>query len=466
MSFVRAHKIEIGIFMLALAVRLLYFGLSYSANGGILGAAANSGDGYFDIGQNIIAGIGYSIVHEPPYAPTSYRTPVMPYFIAGVYFLFGNYFMVILVHLLIGSIVPLLGMRIARYITAIRVIPIAVGVFLALEPTSILLSAVFLSETVFTFLFALSIIFLFRYWEGKALAPLLVSALLLGLSTLTRPPVEYLPAVLVALLFWETRKHLSQRVFVHIGLYVLVFVLTLSPWIYRNYQVFGVLGLSSQQGAALYTITVPSVLAIERKTNFSQEYNKAIAGPNETDFVQSAAYTKLALPILASHPRELVILGANTAFSFFTNDGMFDVLRQIKRDGGMFDVWSRIKSENGIQLGESSISLLVTAPLTMLQYLAALATTPLALVVFGRAVWFLITLAFLMGAWHALRQERENIYVLTAISIVAYILLTTLVVGFTVNFRYRLPVNAIILTFAAYEVVLLSMWFRRRLHTT
>lgn len=465
MSFVRAHKLEIGIFALALVARLLYFGLSYSANGGDFATIVNGGDGYYDISQNIIAGNGYSIAHEPPYIPTSYRTPGMPYFIAWAYFFFGSYFAVLLLHIFIGSLVPVLGMRIARYITNVRAICIAVGVFLALEPTSVLFSTVFLSEIVFTFLFLLSFIFLFRYWKERKIELLLVSAFLLGLSTLTRPTVMYLPVIMIALIIWEARAQLKRTVFLRAGLYVLVFLLTLSPWLYRNYQTFGVLGLSSQQGTALYVVTVPSVLAIERGTSFAQEYNTTIAGPNEASFAQSAEYSKLAMPILLSYPRALALMSASTAFNFFTNDGIYDVLRHINLDGDMYTILSQAKHDSGIQLGDSTLLVLFSTPLIMVHYMIAISTTPLALVFLGRAFWLLVTITFFMSVWRYLRHKRKNIYALAAVSVVVYLMLTTLAVGFTTNYRYRMPVNAFVFTFAVYEIVILAPWFRKKYNT-
>lgn len=461
MAFIRTHKIEIGIFALALIVRLLFFWLGLAAHGGDLVNTINAGDGYYEIAQNIIAGHGYSAAQEPPYALTSYRTPGMPYFIVALQFLFGTSLAVIMAHIVLGSIVPLLGMSIARYLTEKRAIAVMTGVFLALEPTGVMFSTVLLSETVFTFFFLLSLLYLFRAIRDQALAPLCLSAFLLGMSTLVRPPVEYLPVVIIALLLWKARARLSRAAFLHAGLYALIFLLTLSPWLYRNYRAFGVFGLSSQQGAALYAVMVPSVLAIERGTNVSQEFNTDIAGPNETDFAQSAEYTKRAVPVLLSHPRALALLGAHTAFSFFTYDGVYDFLRRINLDGDMFTILSQAKQENGIPIGTPVLLSLFSAPVAVLQYLAAAAASPLAFVLISRVFWLLITLAFLFSVWRAVREKPQSLFALIAVCVVIYLMLTTLIVGYTVNYRYRLPVNALIFTLAASEAVLAAAWFRR-----
>ena len=78
-----------------------------------------------------------------------------------------------------------------------------------------------------------------------------------------------------------------------------------------------------------------------------------------------------------------------------------------------------------------------------------------------RWIVLLVTVAFFMGVWRYARHERQNIYALVAVSVVAYLMLTTLAIGFTTNYRYRMPVNAIIFAFAAYEAVMLASWFRK-----
>jgi hypothetical protein len=248
----------------------------------------------------------------------------------------------------------------------------------------------------------------------------------------------------------------------HAGLYMAIFLITLSPWMYRNYHVFSVFGLSSQQGAALYAVAVPSVLAIENHTSFSQEETKNIAGPNEANFAQSDAYTKLAVPILLNHPRSLVLMSVNTMFSFLTYDGVYDVMRQINLYDGMYDILSKAKVDSGIRSGESTLLVLRSSPLAVLKYLVALSTTPLAFILIGRIAWFLITLLFLAGVLRFFRKEQRSIFVATAVSVVAYLMVTTIVVGYTVNYRYRMPVNAVIFTFALYECAILAAISRKK----
>src|SRR3989344_5590192 len=104
MSFIRAHKIEIVIFFLALVVRLFYFGLALNAHNGDLIATSRASDGYFTISQNLLKGNGFSSEAAEPFTPSSFRVPLQPYFLALSAGLVGSYWLPLLLTILIGCI--------------------------------------------------------------------------------------------------------------------------------------------------------------------------------------------------------------------------------------------------------------------------------------------------------------------------------------------------------------------------
>ena len=262
MSFLRAHKAEVYIFLLAFTIRALYLYLSIVYSGGDLISAIHGADGYFNVSQNIIAGYGFTDSQGPPYVPYAFRPPLYFYFIALTHWLFNGYWGVIILQIAIGSVLPLIGMKIASYVLKSHKLLLVIGVLLALEPMGILYSTVFYSETVFTLLLLLSILYVFRYVTEENLYLLLISGGMLGLACLTRPTVEYLPVLITACIVWNARKRLSKKVYAHIGAYLLVFAAVVSPWIYRNYATFGVADLGPQLGVSLYTGLLPSPLSL------------------------------------------------------------------------------------------------------------------------------------------------------------------------------------------------------------
>lgn len=136
--------------MLAFAVRIIYLVFALGAHEGKLHETISGADCYFVISENILQGNGYSCKTEPPYTLNSIRPPVQPYFLVALYTIAGTYWFALLVQIALSSIVPLIGMYIARYLTPNPNVIVGVGLLLALEPSGILFSMLFYGETLFT----------------------------------------------------------------------------------------------------------------------------------------------------------------------------------------------------------------------------------------------------------------------------------------------------------------------------
>ena len=152
----KKYRFEIVIFFIALFLRFAYLYLSIRSQNGNLLDVISGADGYFSLSQNILQGHGYSIYDHAPYILNSVRPPLFPYFLAATYLLFKSYWTPLLLQLLIGSVLPVFAMALVKYITPIRSVAVGVGIFLAIEPVSVLFSTFFYSETFFTLLFYIS----------------------------------------------------------------------------------------------------------------------------------------------------------------------------------------------------------------------------------------------------------------------------------------------------------------------
>lgn len=453
-GFLQTYRIEILIFVVALLARLAYLYVSIAHAGGDLIGAISGADGYFQVARNIIAGHGFTSSLTPPYVPYSFRPPLYQYFIAGIYELFRSYWGVIIVQVLLGSLLPLISMSLVKRVVRSRTAILSIGFLLALDPTGILHATFFYAEIVFTFLFLVSLLWLFRYIERKQLHLLLLSAAALGLACLTRPAVEYLPIGIIGCLVWDARKRLTRKFFAHMGAYLLVFIAVIAPWSYRNYALFGVADLTPQLGVNLYTVLVPSVLSVENGTSWQQEYDAltqggAVKGPNEADITQGGEYTHRAIPILLEHQKGLVIIMATSALSFFTSDGVLDFLRHIG-------------AATPLRFGKPVLFVLFSSPSALLSAIAQVAMTPTIFVLFMRVFWIIATLLFFFGAWRYVRREGGAAALIMA-TVVLYSALTTLIGGLGVTARYRFPVNALILAFAAYALISLVGTVKQKL---
>lgn len=452
-DFFRAHRLEVFIFALALLARLVYFGISLESRGGDLVTTISGADCYYMLSENILHGNGYSCDSEPPYSLNAVRPPVYPFFIVLTRMLTGSYWGVILLQILIASLLPLIAMRIAFYLFGSRRISCATGVLLALEPFSILFAIFFYSETLFMFFFSLSLLSIFAYFKTGRVSLAALSAALLGISVLTKPTVQYVFVVIMISILLEARKHLTKKVLLTAAGYGVIFFLVVSPWLMRNYAAFGSFALSPQKEVNVYSILVPSVLAIANHTTFQIEYAKIVDSgaldPNFATFAGTKDYVKMAIPVFAAHPAAFVALNANTALNFFIHDGLYDVLKHIG-----------LRPEQ--PLGKPALFIFLSDPGKIVSYVASVITKPALLILFGRILWTLITLAFFLGVWRYARNKPQ-VHGILATTIVLYFLLTTLVVGLGINARYRMPVNGIILAFASYEAFAISAWLREKL---
>ncbi len=443
-SFILRHKVVLGIFLLALFVRLVYLGISIEANGGGLLHAISGADDYYVVSQNLIEGHGLSRSDGLPYEPYSFRPPLYHFFIAGTYHLLGGWWGVILAQILIASFLPLLGMRLASYLVESRKLQMLVGVILAIEPSGIRYSTVFYSETLSILFFFAALWALFAYFKDKRLTLIVLSALFMGIATLTRPTTLYVPIIVVAVLLWESRTLISRRVWAAAGVYIAIFLLVLSPWVYRNYSIFGVAAVSPQTGVALYMTLLPTVLSIENGTTFQSEFSaleaSGIKGPNNASITDGAPYVKEVVPLLLEHPNALALSILNSAWSFFVLDGMFDFLRHIEiRPGEM--------------LGKPSTVALFNDPVGFASYFARNLQGPLAFILISRLLWIGITLALIYGIWRYLCLYGARPVVILVIALILYTAATAAITGYGLSARLRLPVNVFIVTMALYGVL-------------
>jgi len=351
-------------------------------------------------------------------------------------------------------------MRLAGYFIEDRRILIALGIFLACEPSSILYSVFFYSEIFFMFWLFLSIWTFFEYLGNGRVRYLALSSFLLGLATLTRPTTEYLPVVMAAVIVWRQGKNMfSRKILTDIGVLAVVFLATISPWVYRNYVVFGVAGISPQMGVNLYTQLLPTVYSIERGSTFQKEYatiiESGVSGPNQANITKGDEYAAIAIPTLIDHPKGLVFSILNSAWSFFVLDGTFDVLRHV-----------HVRPQE--MIGKPSAIAIFSNPSAVGAYLLRNAGDgPMVFILFMRAMWILITILFLFGAWRCGKSRGMHPHALTAFLIILYFLVTSFVTGFGLTARSRLPVNVFIGAFALYEIAALGPWLfqsARRFH--
>lgn len=206
---------------------------------------------YQKIGENIMNYHEFSYV---PGMPTTFRPPLYPAFLAGIYLVTGahpNAVRIVQILLSLGIIVILFYL--ARMLFDRRVAVIAALIF-AIYPTFAFFTHLILTEVLFTF-FLLLFIYLFvpflrndtdHFHEGAGKSrqgvdrggwSILLAGLVLGLGALTRSILYPILFICICALLLAGRGAFIRRV-KWAALITLGFVIIVGPWTLRNYALY------------------------------------------------------------------------------------------------------------------------------------------------------------------------------------------------------------------------------------
>lgn len=451
MTFLKKHKVVIGIFLLALVVRGGLFLINFHGHGWNFEDTIHGQDGFFEVGRNIAAGTGFT---WDGVVPTPVHMPLYPLFLAASLYFFGSYVVAAIVQILMGAFLAVFAMYISLKIVPSKKIALFVGVVMALDPYFALLSFTTFSETVFMFLFLLFVLSFMTYLEKRDTGTLAVSAILLGLSTLAKTSTQFFPVLLIPLMWWYLRKRLStRRLLADSVLLVGIFFIVLLPWLYRNHVVFGHYDTTVMPTWNLYSCLVPSVLAVANDTNFAAEYQTFVGdGPlslGDLTFATAPEYRARAMPIIYAHMPALVEVSAINVVTFFTHDGMLGVL-------GYAGI------HPAVALSRPALSYLLSAPVAFFKESSGFLASPFVLVAIMRVFWILVTLSAALGAWILVWRKEVSPALAFAFVLVLYFAVTTMTNGLTVNVRFRMPIDPILLALTGVGIAYCYTNLKRR----
>jgi len=191
---------------------------------------------YDRIARNLLDGHGFSKSPEPPYKKDSVVTPAYPFFLAGIYTLFGrSRLAVVFIQIIMNLVVLAILYRFLAKRFGSKP-ALWMGVLFIADLNMALFSAQLTSEALFTFLFIPALILILDSFEGVRLTPALAAGALLGAATLVRPIAIYFGVPLFVFLLLTRFK---WRKLLQWGVILLIQIAFITPWIIRNRVVFG-----------------------------------------------------------------------------------------------------------------------------------------------------------------------------------------------------------------------------------
>lgn len=204
---------------------------------------------FFDLAQNIAAGNGIALY----VAPTAFRVPLYPIFLAALTFGYREFVPIILAQSLIGAGTVCCAALIARELfgEAAAIIAAAITAF---YPYYVVHDTALQETSLYTFLMALAVLLLMRGRRKGSAAMAVCAGLILGAAVLTRAnlaPFAVLAPLWLALPARSTAVPRRRR-FLTCLLCAGAVVLTVSPWLARSYWLTGSPTLSSESGFFLW----------------------------------------------------------------------------------------------------------------------------------------------------------------------------------------------------------------------
>jgi len=332
-------KILIIIFAIALIVRLALFFYLYTVNGPDSFNPFLQGTDQAEYGRlavNLSENSTFSLDKNEPFSPDPSRTPIFPLFLTIGYLIGGSFFIPTLLNILISVLTAIIVFEIALLISGSKKISISTAIIFSLLPYGVYLSNLIMADTLFVFLFSLFVFFFLKIIKQKSIQfkIIILGAVFLGLATLVRPITQFfvlIPAVLLLFLpSIDFKKKISASL-----MFLMIFVIVLSPWLTRNYLHFNEFFLSSIGRYHLYASYFTPWKAYREGISRDEAharmlvYIKAKYGLSSLHGVEtSTALANEAKKEILTHPLSYGFFHLSTVPIYFFNNDFLLVLRE------------------------------------------------------------------------------------------------------------------------------------------
>jgi hypothetical protein len=199
---------------------------------------------FFAIAQNIAQGKGIGIEG----APTAFRVPLYPIFLAALTRGQKAFWPIVIAQSVIGAgtafCAALLARQMFRGPWASYTATLA-AVIVVFYPYYVIHDTALEETSLFTLLSLVSVMLLRQAVQTSGMALGASAGLILGLDLLTRATIAPFACFAPLWLFWHKRTRAALAC-------ALFLALTVSPWLWRNYQLTGVPTLSTETGMELW----------------------------------------------------------------------------------------------------------------------------------------------------------------------------------------------------------------------
>ena len=397
---------------------------------------------FWKISDNVLNHGTFSRSDSAPYKPEHSRPPIYPFFLSILKFLGFNAPAIVFTQILLSTltcyfvILTILELQINRNIAFITGFLFSIDI-----PTIVFVNALY-SETLFTFLFVLTLYYFTKSEKNPYNNYLLpVSGFILGLAILCRPIATYFPVFILLILILKNR--INKRCLVKILIFLIPCVLCLTPWLIRNKIVFGKTFLTTNGQYNLLYINAASVIAKKNGTDIKtaqislrEKTRKEFPGDPDKEPIELRKYEgKLGISIIL----ENFVIYCKNHFKSLIGSCLKPVRSSIDLQLGLTEKPSSLESTTG-KYDSSIISRLLknTSFFTIIVVFIQLVTIA--------PLWFL----FFWGVFFLLKEKRFFELMLITLPIIYFCIVTLSGPSYS---RFRIPFTPLWLTGASVGLI-------------
>lgn len=235
---------------------------------------------YHNMANNFIEKgvLGYSTKGKAE-VPNAYITPGYPLFLSAVYSVFGSteaedIYAVKVIQAILSSLTILLVFLIGEKIMN-KLVGIIAAIFMLLYPSFLVVSALHLTETLYTFLFILYLYLQITAFIKNKKWLHLITGLSFGIAVMVRPAI--FPMFIVIYLYKIIIEKDKKNTFISMLFFLAGLLTVMLPWWIRNYVLFGkIILLCTQTGNPLIAGAYPPEFAPRAYPPIEEQLSAAI----------------------------------------------------------------------------------------------------------------------------------------------------------------------------------------------
>jgi 4-amino-4-deoxy-L-arabinose transferase-like glycosyltransferase len=406
---------------------------------------------YWRIAENLVEHGNYSLSIAPPLVPDHKRTPLYPLFIAAFRCLRLDAAVIVAAQIALSLLAVLAAMEMTEKLFGNGRAAAWAGVLMSADVPSIVFAGSLLTESVFTTLFALGVLLSIESYFHRKPGYLAAGAVVLGLAALCRPVALFFPGALLAIYLVADRAPWRLRIG-RTALFLGLFLLTLAPWVGRNYATFGRPFLSTIGDVNMLEYRAAAVYAKVHRVSLSdagrllrEQVESTYPGSKDEDPIAFSRHgAKVGRRVILDHPWIYLSNSLRAALSllFAPLRSSIDLQLGLSERGSSLQHW-------GQAAGRGIIPML----------LENTSGPTLVLVLFQLLHLLILWALLIIGAADSIRSKNLPGLVLVFVVVIYFLVVSS---GPEAYARFRVPLMPFLAALAGWGAATLRHWKRRK----